>query len=60
MKWTACTAKDSTIYFVKERPNDDINARTRYEMSITDNHITLNVDNVVYETVQKDPRWALK
>ena len=46
--------------FVKERPNDDINARTRYEMSITDNHITLNVDNVVYETVQKDPRWGIE
>lgn len=46
--------------FVKERPNDDINTRTRYEMSITDNHITLNVDNVVYETVQKDPRWGIE
>ena len=46
--------------FVKERPNDDINARTRYEMSITDNHITLNVDNVVYETFRKIQGGALK
>lgn len=46
--------------FVKERPNDDVNARTRYEMTITDNHITLNVDNVTYETIQKDPRWGIE
>lgn len=46
--------------FVKERPNDDINARTRYEMTVTGNHITLNVDNVTYETVQKDPRWGIE
>lgn len=46
--------------FVEERPSDNANDRTRYEMTITDNHITLNVDNVAYETTQKDPKWGIE
>ncbi len=43
---------------VKERPDAD--ARTRYEMTIEDNRITLNVDNVAYEVIQKDPHWGIE
>lgn len=45
---------------IKKRPSDDISSRTRYEMTITGNHITLNVDNVIYETTQKDSRWGIE
>ncbi|WP_294626923.1 hypothetical protein [uncultured Bacteroides sp.] len=43
---------------VKERPSAD--ARTRYEMTIEGNHIALNVDDVTYETIQKDPHWGIE
>ncbi len=43
---------------IKERPDEK--ARTRYEMTIENNHITLNVDNVTYETTQKDPQWGIE
>lgn len=45
---------------VKERSGEDASVRTRYEMTIVDNHVTLNVDDVVYETTQKDPQWGIE
>lgn len=45
--------------FIKERPSDD-SVRIRYEMIIIGNQLTLNVDNVIYETIQKDPKWHIE
>ena len=42
---------------VEERPDNHL--RTRYEMTIKENHITLNIDNITYETIQKDPQWGI-
>lgn len=46
--------------FVKERPEKTEKERTRYEMTIKDNRITLDVENVTYETIQKDPNWGIE
>jgi len=46
--------------WVKERPDEETSVRTRYEMTIIDNHVTLNVDNVIYETIQKDSQWGIE
>lgn len=43
---------------VEERPDKEL--RTRYEMTIKDNHVTLNIDNVKYECTQKDPNWGIE
>lgn len=43
---------------VNERPEKE--GRTCYEMNITENHIALNINNVTYETTQKDPRWGIE
>ena len=34
--------------------------RSRYEMNITDNTITLQIDDVTYETVETDPHWGIE
>ena len=44
--------------YVKERPDE--NARTFYEMNISGNDIELKVSDVVYETVERDPRWGIE
>lgn len=46
--------------YVDERSNDDQTARTYYRMEIDGNHITLDVDLVRYETVEKDQRWGIE
>ena len=35
-------------------------SRTYYEMSISGNHISLKVDDVVYEATEKDQRWGIE
>lgn len=42
---------------VKERPGEK---RTRYEMAIEGNRITMNIDEVEYETTEKDPNWGIE
>lgn len=44
--------------YVKERPDE--NARTFYEMNISGNVVELKVNEVVYETMEKDPRWGIE
>ena len=34
--------------------------RKRYEMNITNNTITLQIDDVTYETVETDPHWGIE
>ena len=45
---------------VDERSNTDMQRRTYYEMRIEGNRIDLRVDEVAYETVQKDPQWGIE
>ena len=45
--------------YVKERSNTDANTRTHYEMEINENTITLKVDEVTYQTTEKDPHWGI-
>lgn len=45
---------------VRERPNDDENSRSYYEMRVSGNDISLRVDEVVYETTKKDPNWGIE
>jgi hypothetical protein len=42
---------------VCRRPSAD--QRTRYEMTIADNDISLQIDNVTYEALEKEPRWGI-
>ncbi|MBD5314056.1 MAG: hypothetical protein HDS06_07555 [Bacteroides sp.] len=42
---------------VIERP--DSSKRTRYEMSIHDNVVTISVDNVEYRTIETDSEWGI-
>jgi hypothetical protein len=46
--------------YVDERSNSDESQRTYYELSIDGNDISLRVDLVTYETVEKDPRWGIE
>lgn len=46
--------------YVNERSNADDKTRTYYEMNISGNEIDLRVDEVVYETLQRDPRWGIE
>lgn len=43
---------------VNERPDKAL--RTRYDVNITDNVVTLAVENVVYETVETDPVYGIE
>ena len=45
---------------VTERSNDDDSQRTYYEMEIDGNDISLRVDLVTYDVVEKDPRWGIE
>lgn len=46
---------------VTERPDrQNPEGRTRYEMSISGNTVTLNIDKVTYQTIQKDPRFGIE
>lgn len=45
---------------VGQRSNDDESQRTHYEMAIAGNEISLRVDLVSYEAVEKDPRWGIE
>ncbi len=42
---------------VLARPSD---ARTFYEMNIDGNNIDLQISNVAYTTIQKDPQWGIE
>lgn len=46
--------------YVNERSNENTDSRTFYEMKIDGNNISLRVDEVVYETTEKDPRWGIE
>ena len=46
--------------YVKERSDEEGKSRTYYEMSISGNHISLKVDDVVYEATEKDQRWGIE
>mgnify|MGYP000053930811 FL=1 len=45
---------------MKERSSEEGKSRTYYEMSISGNHISLKVDDVVYEATEKDTRWGIE
>lgn len=45
---------------VNEHSNDDESQRTYYEMEIDGNDISLQVNLVSYETIEKDPRWGIE
>lgn len=45
---------------VLERSNSDFSTRTCYEMNITGNNITLQVDEVRYTTTEIDPKWGIE
>ena len=46
---------------VTERPDkQNPEGRTRYEMSIKGNTVTLNIDKVTYQTIQKDQRFGIE
>lgn len=45
--------------YVNERSNSDGNTRTRYDMDIDGNDITLNVSEVTYTTTETDQRWGI-
>ncbi len=42
---------------VLTRPSD---GRTFYEMNINDNNIDLQISDVAYATIQKDPQWGIE
>lgn len=44
---------------VTERDTTGGNERTRYEMTIKDNTVTLTVDRVTYEITEREPRWNI-
>ena len=46
--------------YVKEKSDEEGKSRTYYEMSISGNHISLKVDDVVYEATEKDQRWGIE
>ncbi len=46
---------------VVERPyKDEAESRTRYEMTIDDNTVNLQIDKVTYKTVQTDPQFGIE
>ena len=45
---------------VDERSNTDTNTRTRYELDIEGNQVSLKVDEVTYRTIEKDPKWGIE
>ena len=45
---------------VDKRPSTDNNTRTRYEYSITNNTIHLNISDIEYTCVEKDPNWGIE
>ena len=46
--------------YVKERSDEEGKSRTYYEMNISGNDISLKVNEVVYEVIEKDPRWGIE
>lgn len=45
--------------YVNERSNSDESTRTRYDMDINGNDITLKVSEVTYTTTETDQRWGI-
>lgn len=45
---------------VDERSNADFSTRSCYEMTISGNNITLQVDEVRYTTTETDPKWGIE
>ena len=58
MKWTEFTGFYNL--YVKERSDEEGKSRTYYEMNISGNDISLKVNEVVYEVIEKDPRWGIE
>ena len=46
--------------YVKERSDEEGKSRTYYEMNISGNDISLKVNEVVYEVIEKDLRWGIE
>lgn len=44
---------------IHERDTTGGNERTRYEMAVKDNVITLTIDRVAYEVTGREPRWNI-
>ena len=44
---------------VHDRDTIGGNERTRYEMTITDNTVSLTIDRVEYEAIEREPRWNI-
>ena len=45
--------------YIADRANDTDDARTFYEFNAKENIITLNVSDIQYEVVEKDPNWGI-
>lgn len=45
--------------FIKERSNKDAQSRSYYEFSIKGNQLSLKVDEITYQTTEKDPKWGI-
>lgn len=52
--------KRNAFYNLAVSEPDTLNCRTRYEMSIERNTVTLTVDRVEYVTTERDPRWGIE
>ncbi len=52
--------KRNAFYNLSVLEPDSLNCRTRYEMSIERNTVTLTVDRVEYVTTETDPRWGIE
>lgn len=46
--------------YVDERSNPDFNSRTRYDMHIEDNHVTIDAQVVEYTPTEIDPMWQIE
>lgn len=45
---------------VDKRPSDDVNKRTRYDVSIEGNIINITVQDITYTCTQVDPHWGIE
>lgn len=44
---------------INERSNPNTDSRTSYELTINGNNITLKVNQVTYQCIEKDPIWGI-
>lgn len=45
---------------VDKRPFDDPNKRTRYDVSIKDNVVSITMQDITYTCTEKDPHWGIE